>query len=248
MNKIDLNGRCAVVTGGAQGFGRAITERFVSSGAKVAIWDHDIALAEQTAKQIGAAVTAIQVDVSDLAAVEKARDATLAKLGRIDILVNNAGIAGINKTVWETDFDEWRKVLRINLDGPFICCKAVVPTMVKQNYGRIVNIASIAGKEGNPNAAHYSASKAGLIALTKSLGKELAGYEIAVNAVTPAAAKTAIFDQMTQQHIDFMLSKIPKGRFVLVEELAAMVAWLASEDCAFSTGAVFDISGGRATY
>jgi 3-oxoacyl-[acyl-carrier protein] reductase len=248
MNKIDLNGRCAVVTGGAQGFGRAITERFVSSGAKVAIWDHDVALAEQTAKQIGAAVTAIQVDVSDLTAVEKARDATLAKLGRIDILVNNAGIAGINKTVWETDFDEWRKVLRINLDGPFICCKAVVPTMVKQNYGRIVNIASIAGKEGNPNAAHYSASKAGLIALTKSLGKELAGYEIAVNAVTPAAAKTAIFDQMTQQHIDFMLSKIPKGRFVLVEELAAMVAWLASEDCAFSTGAVFDISGGRATY
>ncbi len=248
MNKIDLNGRCAVVTGGAQGFGRAITERFVSSGAKVAIWDHDIALAETTAKQIGAAVTAIQVDVSDLAAVEKARDATLAQLGRIDILVNNAGIAGINKTVWETDLDEWRKVLRINLDGPFICCKAVVPTMVKQNYGRVVNIASIAGKEGNPNAAHYSASKAGLIALTKSLGKELAGYEIAVNAVTPAAAKTAIFDQMTQQHIDFMLSKIPKGRFVLVEELAAMVAWLASEDCAFSTGAVFDISGGRATY
>jgi len=248
MNKIDLNGRCAVVTGGAQGFGRAITERFVSSGAKVAIWDHDIALAEQTAKQIGAAVTAIQVDVSDLAAVEKARDGTLAKLGKIDILVNNAGIAGVNKTVWETDFDEWRKVLRINLDGPFICCKAVVPSMVKQNYGRIVNIASIAGKEGNPNAAHYSASKAGLIALTKSLGKELAGYEIAVNAVTPAAAKTAIFDQMTQQHIDFMLSKIPKGRFVLVEELAAMVAWLASEDCAFSTGAVFDISGGRATY
>ncbi len=248
MNKIDLNGRCAVVTGGAQGFGRAITERFVSSGAKVAIWDHDIALAEQTAKQIGATVVAIQVDVSDLAAVEKARDATLAKLGKIDILVNNAGIAGINKTVWETDFDEWRKVLRINLDGPFICCKAIVPTMVNQNYGRIVNIASIAGKEGNPNAAHYSASKAGLIALTKSLGKELAGYEIAVNAVTPAAAKTAIFDQMTQQHIDFMLSKIPKGRFVLVEELAAMVAWLASEDCAFSTGAVFDISGGRATY
>ncbi|MGN6308071.1 MAG: SDR family NAD(P)-dependent oxidoreductase [Xanthobacteraceae bacterium] len=248
MNKIDLNGRCAVVTGGAQGFGRAITERFIASGAKVAIWDHDIALAEQTAKQIGAAVTAIQVDVSDLAAVEKARDTTLTQLGKIDILVNNAGIAGVNKTVWETDFDEWRKVLRINLDGPFICCKVIVPTMVKQNYGRIVNIASIAGKEGNPNAAHYSASKAGLIALTKSLGKELAGYEIAVNAVTPAAAKTAIFDQMTQQHIDFMLSKIPKGRFVLVEELAAMVAWLASEDCAFSTGAVFDISGGRATY
>jgi 2-dehydro-3-deoxy-L-rhamnonate dehydrogenase (NAD+) len=244
MNKIDLDGRCAVVTGGAQGFGRAITERFVSSGAKVAIWDHDQPFAEKTAKEIGAGVTAFKVDVSDLAAVEKATDATLKAFGGIDILVNNAGIAGINKTVWETDLEE----LRINLDGPFICCKAIVPSMVKQNYGRIVNIASIAGKEGNPNAAHYSASKAGLIALTKSLGKELAGYEIAVNAVTPAAAKTAIFDQLTQAHIDFMLSKIPKGRFVLVEELAAMVAWLASEDCAFSTGAVFDISGGRATY
>jgi 3-oxoacyl-[acyl-carrier protein] reductase len=234
MNKIDLNGRCAVVTGGAQGFGRAITERFVSSGARVAIWDHDLPFAEKTAKAIGAEVTAFGVDVSDLAAVEKTRDATLKAFGKIDILVNNAGIAGVNKTVWETDLDE--------------CCKAIVPSMVKQNYGRIVNIASIAGKEGNPNAAHYSASKAGLIALTKSLGKELAGHEIAVNAVTPAAAKTAIFDQLTQQHIDFMLSKIPKGRFVLVEELAAMVAWLASEDCAFSTGAVFDISGGRATY
>jgi 2-dehydro-3-deoxy-L-rhamnonate dehydrogenase (NAD+) len=248
VNRIDLNGRCAVVTGGAQGFGRAITERFVASGAKVAIWDHDNTLAENTAKAIGPDVTAFAVDVSDLAAVERAKDATLAALGKIDILVNNAGIAGVNKTVWETDLEEWRKVLRINLDGPFICCKAIVPSMVKQNYGRIVNIASIAGKEGNPNAAHYSASKAGLIALTKSLGKELAGFDIAVNAVTPAAAKTAIFDQLTQQHIDFMLSKIPKGRFVLVEELAAMVAWLASADCAFSTGAVFDISGGRATY
>jgi 2-dehydro-3-deoxy-L-rhamnonate dehydrogenase (NAD+) len=248
MNQIDLKDRCAVVTGGAQGFGRAITERFVASGAKVAIWDHDRPFAEKTAKEIGASVTAFAVDVSDLAQVEKARDATLKAFGKIDILVNNAGIAGVNKTVWDTDLDEWRKVLRINLDGPFICCKAIVPSMVKQNYGRIVNIASIAGKEGNPNAAHYSASKAGLIALTKSLGKELAGHEISVNAVTPAAAKTAIFDQMTQQHIDFMLSKIPKGRFVLVQELAAMVAWLASEECAFSTGAVFDISGGRATY
>ena len=248
MNKIDLNGRCAVVTGGAQGFGRAIAERFVASGAKVAIWDHDLPFAEKTAKEIGPAVSAFKVDVSDLAAVEKTRDETLKALGKIDILVNNAGIAGINKTVWETDLDEWRKVLRINLDGPFICCKAVVPAMLAQKYGRIVNIASIAGKEGNPNAAHYSASKAGLIALTKSLGKELAQHDILVNAVTPAAAKTAIFDQLTQQHIDFMLSKIPKGRFVLVEELAAMVAWLASEDCAFSTGAVFDISGGRATY
>jgi 3-oxoacyl-[acyl-carrier protein] reductase len=248
MNTIDLNGRRAVVTGGAQGFGRAIAERFAASGAKVAIWDHDLPFAERTAKEIGANVTAFKVDVSDLAAVEQARDATLDALGRIDILVNNAGIAGINRTVWETDLEEWRKVLRINLDGPFICCKAIVPTMIAQNYGRIVNIASIAGKEGNPNAAHYSASKAGLIALTKSLGKELAQQNIVVNAVTPAAAKTAIFDQLTQAHIDFMLSKIPKGRFVLVEELAAMVAWLASEDCSFSTGAVFDISGGRATY
>jgi 2-dehydro-3-deoxy-L-rhamnonate dehydrogenase (NAD+) len=248
MNQIDLKGRCAVVTGGAQGFGRAIAERFVTSGAKVAVWDHDIALAEKTAKEIGAAAKPLQVDVTDPAQVERARDATLAAFGKIDILVNNAGVAGVNKSVWETDLEEWRKVLRINLDGPFICCKAIVPHMIQQNYGRIVNIASIAGKEGNPNAAHYSASKAGLIALTKSLGKELARHEILVNAVTPAAAKTAIFDQMTQQHIDFMLSKIPKGRFVLVEELAAMVAWLSSEDCAFSTGAVFDISGGRATY
>ncbi|HEY2247217.1 MAG TPA: SDR family NAD(P)-dependent oxidoreductase [Bradyrhizobium sp.] len=248
MNKIDLNGRTAVVTGGAQGFGRAITERFVASGAKVAIWDHDKALADKTAQTVGNAVSAFKVDVTDSAAVEKIRDDTLKAFGKIDILVNNAGIAGVNKTVWETDLDEWRKVLRINLDGPFICCKAIVPTMLQQSYGRIINIASIAGKEGNPNAAHYSASKAGVIALTKSLGKELAAHNILVNAVTPAAAKTAIFDQMTQAHIDFMLSKIPKNRFVLVEELAAMVAWLASEDCAFSTGAVFDISGGRATY
>jgi NAD(P)-dependent dehydrogenase (short-subunit alcohol dehydrogenase family) len=183
-----------------------------------------------------------------LAAVETARDATLKAFGKVDILVNNAGITGRNGTVWDTDLADWQRVMRINLEGPFICCKAVVPAMLAQNYGRIVNIASVAGKEGNPNAAHYSASKAGLIALTKSLGKELAQHDILVNAVTPAAAKTAIFDQMTQTHIDFMLSKIPKGRFVKVEELAAMVAWLASEDCAFSTGAVFDISGGRATY
>ena len=248
MNLIDLNGRSAVVTGGAQGFGRAIAERFATSAARVAIWDHDLPLAEKTAAAIGDGAKAFKVDVSDTAAVERARDETLKAFGKIDILVNNAGIAGINKTVWETDLEEWRKVLRINLDGPFICCKAIVPAMLSQGYGRIVNIASIAGKEGNANAAHYSASKAGLIALTKSLGKELAQHNVLVNAVTPAAAKTAIFDQMTQAHIDFMLSKIPKGRFVLVEELAAMVAWLASEDCAFSTGAVFDISGGRATY
>jgi 3-oxoacyl-[acyl-carrier protein] reductase len=248
VNSINLKDRNAVVTGGAQGFGRAIAERFVGSGARVAIWDRDIALAQKTAQQLGPSVTAHAVDVSDPAAVERARDLTAKELGRIDILVNNAGIAGVNATTWDTAFDEWRKVLGINLDGPFICCKAIVPSMIAQNYGRIVNIASIAGKEGNPNAAHYSASKAGLIALTKSLGKELAGYNIAVNAVTPAAAKTAIFDQMTQQHIDFMLSKIPRGRFVKVEEVAALVAWMASEECAFTTGAVFDISGGRATY
>jgi len=248
MNKIDLNGRSAIVTGGAQGFGRAIAERFIQSGAGVAIWDQDLPLAEKAAAAIGNAAKAFKVDITDTAAVEHARDETLKAFGKIDILVNNAGIAGINKTVWETDLEEWRKVLRINLDGAFICCKAIVPAMLKGGYGRIVNIASIAGKEGNPNAAHYSASKAGLIALTKSLGKELAQTNILVNAVTPAAAKTAIFDQMTEEHINFMLSKIPKGRFVLVEELAAMVAWLASEDCAFSTGAVFDISGGRATY
>ena len=248
MNKIDLSGRIAVVTGGAQGFGRAITERFVASGAKVAIWDHDLAFAERTAKEIGPNVTAFKVDVSDLDAVQQTTDATLKAFGKIDILVNNAGIAGINKTVWETDLAEWRKVLSINLDGPFICCKAVVPAMLSNKYGRIVNIASIAGKEGNPNAAHYSASKAGVIALTKSLGKELAGYDIAVNCVTPAAAKTAMFAQMTQSHIDYMLSKIPRARFVNVEEIAALVAFCASADCSFTTGAAFDISGGRATY
>jgi NAD(P)-dependent dehydrogenase (short-subunit alcohol dehydrogenase family) len=248
MNRIDLGGRVAVVTGGAQGFGRAIAERFSASGAKVAIWDMDQVFAQRTANEIGNGTKSYGLDVSDLAAVEKARDATLKDFGKIDILVNNAGIAGVNKTLWETDFDEWKKVLRINLDGPFVCCKAVVPHMIQKKYGRIVNIASIAGKEGNPNAAHYSASKAGLIALTKSLGKELAAHDISVNCVTPAAAKTAIFDQMTKAHIDFMLSKIPRGRFVKVEELASMVAWMASEECAFTTGAVFDLSGGRATY
>jgi 3-oxoacyl-[acyl-carrier protein] reductase len=186
--------------------------------------------------------------VTDLASIEAAREATLKAFGRIDILVNNAGIAGANASTWETTPEEWRKVMRINLDGPFLCCKAIVPGMIAQNYGRIVNIASIAGKEGNPNAAHYSASKAGVIALTKSLGKELANKNIAVNCITPAAARTAIFDQITQQHIDFMLSKIPRGRFVTVEEIAALIAWVASEDNSFTTGAVFDISGGRATY
>ncbi len=247
-NEIDLKGRAAVVTGGAQGFGRAITERFAASGARVAIWDRDLPLAERTAAALGKQVIAVACDVTEPANVADACAATLGQLQRIDILVNNAGIAGANAKTWETDIEEWRKVMRINLDGPFICSRAVVPLMIAQGYGRIVNIASIAGKEGNPNAAHYSASKAGLIALTKSLGKELAGYDIAVNAVTPAAAKTAIFDQITQEHIDFMLSKIPRNRFVTVEEVASLVAWLASSENSFSTGAVFDISGGRATY
>jgi 3-oxoacyl-[acyl-carrier protein] reductase len=247
-NQIDLEDRIAVVTGGAQGFGKAITERFLASGARVAIWDRDTALAEKTAKALGSNVIVVTCDVADPESVAKARDATVKALGRIDILINNAGIAGANAKVWETDVDEWRKVMRVNLDGPFICSRAVVPVMIAQNYGRIVNIASIAGKEGNPNAAHYSASKAGVIALTKSLGKELAGYDIAVNAVTPAAAKTAIFDQITQEHIDFMLSKIPRNRFVTVDEVASLVAWIASAENSFTTGAVFDISGGRATY
>ena len=248
VNKIDLAGRFAVVTGGAQGFGKAMVERFVQSGAKVAIWDRDVAFAEKTAKALGDNVMATACDVGDPASVAAARERTLERFGRIDILINNAGIAGAIAKTWETDVDDWRQVMRINLDGPFICSRAVVPLMITQNYGRIVNIASIAGKEGNPNAAHYSASKAGVIALTKSLGKELAGYDIAVNAVTPAAAKTAIFDQITQEHIDFMLSKIPRNRFVLVEELAAMVAWMVSQENSFTTGAVFDLSGGRATY
>lgn len=247
-NAIDLKGRVAVVTGGAQGFGRAITERFVASGAAVDIWDRDQELAQRTASEIGGQVRAIGCDVSDEQVIAKACAETVEGRGRIDILVNNAGVAGANATVWDTDPDEWRRVMRINLDGPFLCSRAVVPTMIAQNYGRIVNIASIAGKEGNPNAAHYSASKAAVIALTKSIGKELASYDIAVNAVTPAAAKTAIFDQITQEHIDFMLSKIPRQRFVTVEELAGLVAWVASEENSFTTGAVFDISGGRATY
>ena len=247
-NRIDLSGRAAVVTGGAQGLGKAITDRFLTSGARIAIWDRDTALAEKTAAAFGGEVRAIACDVADPASVAAAHAATIAWLGRIDILVNNAGIAGANAKTWETPVEEWLKVMRVNLDGPFVCSRAVVPGMIAHNYGRIVNIASIAGKGGNPNAAHYSASKAGVIALTKSLGKELAGYDIAVNCVTPAAAKTAIFDQLTQQHIDFMLSKIPRNRFVLAEEVAAMVAWMACEENSFTTGAVFDISGGRATY
>lgn len=249
-NKIDLAGRIAVVTGGAQGIGRAIVERFLDSDATVAIWDRDKAFAEKTADELKARgkVAAVACDVTSLADVERARDDTVKAFGRIEILVNNAGIAGKNATTWEYPTEEWAQVMRINLDGPFHCCRAVVPGMIGQKYGRIVNIASIAGKEGNPNASAYSVSKAGVIALTKSLGKELAGHDIAVNCITPAAAKTAIFDQMKQEHIDYMLSKIPRARFVKVEEVAALAAWCASADNSFTTAAVFDISGGRATY
>jgi 2-dehydro-3-deoxy-L-rhamnonate dehydrogenase (NAD+) len=249
-NSIDLNGRVAVVTGGAQGIGRAIVERFLKSGATVAIWDRDLALARKAADALAGSgrISAFAVDVRDYADVERAREETRKAFERIDILVNNAGVAGPNITTWEYPLEAWREVTAINLDGPFHCCRAVAPLMIAQNYGRIVNIASIAGKEGNPNAPAYSASKAAVIALTKSLGKELASHDISVNCLTPAAARTAIFDQMTQQHIDFMLSKIPRGRFVTVEEIASLVAYCASQECSFTTGAVFDISGGRATY
>ena len=249
-NTIDLNGRIAVVTGGAQGIGRAIVERLLESGAAVAIWDRDAALAERAADDLRGLgkTTAVTCDVTRLTEIEAARDTTVKALGRIDILVNNAGVAGPNVRTWEYPIGAWHEVMRVNLDSQFYCCRAIVPLMIAQNYGRIVNIASIAGKEGNPNAVAYSASKAGVVALTKSLGKELASHDIAVNAITPAAARTAIFEQMTKQHIDYMLSKIPMGRFVKVEEIAALVCWLASEDCSFSTGGVFDISGGRATY
>jgi len=234
MNRLDLRGRFAVVTGGAQGIGAAIVGRLEASGATVRIWD--IASAKEP------------VDVTHASAVERATAKALADMGRIDVLVNNAGIAGLNSPTVEYPVDEWERVLKVNLTSQFLCCRAVVPHMVEKKYGRIVNIASIAGKEGNPNAVAYSASKAGVIALTKSLGKELAQTGVLVNCVTPAAAKTAIFDQMTKQHIAYMLAKIPMNRFVEVDEIAALVGWLASEDCAFSTGAVFDISGGRATY
>ena len=248
-NAIDLESQCAVVTGGAQGIGRAVVERFLASGAKVAIWDRDADLAHRTAGELGLdTVVPVEVDVTNLENVERATRETLAAFGRIDILVNNAGISGPNTRLWEYPPDAWSQVVNINLIGPFNCCRAIVPTMIAQNYGRIVNVASIAGKEGNPNASAYSASKAGLIALTKSLGKELAEYDIAVNCVTPAAAKTAIFAQMTDEHVAYMLSKIPRGRLLKVEEAAAMIAFAASADCSFTTGAVFDISGGRATY
>ena len=245
MNSIDLKDKCAIVTGGAQGFGLAIVKRFIESGAKVIIWDKD----EEILNQIDLEnCIKLIVDVTSFDSVSQGLKSGLDKLGKIDILVNNAGIAGPSFKTWNYPNDEWQKVIDIDLTGVFYCCKAVVPHMRKQNYGRIINISSIAGKEGNPNAMPYSAAKAGVIALTKSLGKELAENNIAVNCVTPAAAKTRIFDQMSQEHIDYMLSKIPRNRFVLVEELASLVAWMASEENSFTTGAVYDLSGGRATY
>jgi NAD(P)-dependent dehydrogenase (short-subunit alcohol dehydrogenase family) len=250
VNTFDLAGRRAVVTGGAQGIGRAVAERLLDSGAAVSLWDRDEALVAETAMELTprGKVHSAATDISRPEAVEAACASTVEALGGIDILVANAGITGPNVTLWEYPVDAWRQVMAVNLDGVFLCCRAVVPHMIRQDYGRIVNVASIAGKEGNPNASAYSASKAGVIALTKSLGKELADHDIAVNCITPAVAKTAIFDQMTQEHIDYMLSKVPRGRFLLVEEVASLVAWLVSQENSFTTGAVFDLSGGRATY
>ena len=250
MNQIDLTGRHAIVTGAAQGIGLAITRRLLASGATVALWDRDEPLLATTVEQLGVGVRALAsvVDVTDLASIESGVSASIAAFGKIDILVANAGIAGPNLTTWEYPVDAWKQVIEINLLGVYNCCRAVVPHMLEQGYGRIVNVASIAGKEGNPNASAYSASKAGVIALTKSLGKETAEKNIAVNCITPAVAKTRLFEQMTQQHNDFMLSRIPRKRFVEVEEIAAMVAWLVSEENSFTTGAAFDLSGGRATY
>jgi len=250
LNQFDLKGRRAVVTGAAQGFGLAITERFLDSGASVALWDLDADESAKAARELGARgrVLTQAVDVSDLAQVEAAAAATAAAFGGIDILVANAGIAGPNHKAWEYPVAEWRLVIEIDLMGVFYCCRAVIPHMLEQRYGRIVTISSVAGKEGNPNASAYSTAKAGVIALTKSLGKELAGENIAVNCITPAAAKTRILDQMSQQHVDWMLAKIPRGRFLEIAELASLATWLASEENSFSTGAVFDISGGRSTY
>src|SRR5271167_2104285 len=249
MNAIDLKGRTAIITGGARGIGFAAAQKMLASGAAVALWDIDAdALGKAAAALKGGRIYTAVVDVTDEASIGKAVDALLRDAGKIDILVNNAGITGGNAPLWELKPEVWRRVIEVNLIAPYLVCRAVVPHMAAAGYGRIVNIASIAGKDGNPNASHYSASKAGLIGMTKSLAKELATKGVLVNCITPAAAKTEMFGQMTQQHIDYMLSKIPMNRFVTVEELAAMIAWLASEDCSFSTGAVFDISGGRAVY
>ena len=249
MIKFDLKDRVAVVTGGAQGFGLAITERFIDSGAKVVIWDIDENEAKKAIDKVNSKNLSYQiVDVSNIETINNKLSEIENTHGKIDIFINNAGVAGKNTTVAEYPVDEWNKVINLNLNAVFYCCKAVVPYMEKNNYGRIVNIASIAGKEGNPNASAYSTSKAGVIGLTKSLGKELAQKNIAVNCVTPAAAKTRIFDQMTEEHINYMLSKIPRNKFAKVEELASLVTWLSSEENSFSTAAVFDLSGGRATY
>ena len=250
MNQIDLNERHAVVTGGGQGIGLSIAKRLVQSGATVSLWDRDpdvLASAQESLQQYGAVTTEV-VDVSDAIVVEAATAATIDKHKRIDILVANAGIAGPNGKLWDYPLDAWKQVIDINLNGTFFCCRSIVPHMLRQGYGRIVNVASIAGKEGNANASAYSASKAGVIALTKSLGKETADKNIAVNCITPAAARTRIFDQLSQEHIDFMLSRIPRGRFLEVDEVSAMVAWLVSEENTFTTAATFDLSGGRATY
>ena len=246
MNQIDLKNKVAIITGGAQGFGYSMVERFSKSGAKVVIWDKDEELLKTLT--LPENVNYELVDITSYDSVQKSTIATLDKNNKIDILINNAGIAGPSFKTWEYPIDQWQNVIDIDLTGLFYCCKSVVPHMIKANYGRIVNIASIAGKEGNPNAMPYSAAKAGVIALTKSLGKELADKNIAVNCVTPAAAKTRIFDQISQEHIDYMLSKIPRGRFIKVDELASMVSWLVSEENSYTTGAVFDLSGGRATY
>lgn len=249
MNAIDLKGRCAVVTGGAAGIGLAVAQRLAASGARVAVWDINEAAAASAAASLGATGhCGLKVDVASEASVNAATASTVAALGRIDILVCSAGITGPNTTTWEYGVEDWKRVMDINVNGVFLCNRAVVRQMLKNDYGRIINIASIAGKDGNPNAPAYSTSKAAVIGLTKSIGKELAKTGIRANCVTPAAVKTAIFDQMTQQHIEFMLSKIPMARFGQVEEIAAMIAWLASEECSFSTGAVFDLSGGRAVY
>ena len=250
VNQIDLNNRHAVVTGGAQGIGLSVATRLLESGASVSIWDYDRAVLEVTIQQLGKTgqITGEVVDVSQADSVTWAFESTIARHGHIDILVANAGIAGPNYTTWEYPIEEWQRVITVNLLGVYYCCRAILPHMLQRNYGRIVNVASIAGKEGNPNASAYSASKAGVIALTKSLGKETAGANIAVNCITPAAARTRIFEQLSKEHVDYMLSKIPRGRFLEVDEVSAMVAWLVSEENSFTTAAVFDLSGGRATY
>ncbi|MCY6379486.1 SDR family NAD(P)-dependent oxidoreductase [Hoeflea prorocentri] len=249
MNSYDYSGKVAVVTGGANGIGAAVAERLVISGARVAIWDLDVTALEPRVAALPAdSILPVTVDVSDFASVSAALENTEAGLSKVDVLINSAGIAGPTDTVAGYPPDEWRKVQAVNLDGTFHCCKAVIPAMIAGNYGRIVNVASIAGKEGNPNASAYSASKAAVIALTKSLGKETATHDIAVNCVTPATARTRILDQVTDEFIDYMLSKIPRGRFVTVEEITSMILWMASAENSFTTGAAFDLSGGRATY